>query len=497
LSECHEAHLPFSEEIGRLTDLEKPEVFRSENKAQLEAKKVENETVLVEEAKSQVDLETTSQQRLESEAGEARVEAGWTKTHVAAARANRSQPDHPEKLVAKETLAQAKLSKLDYDRLADKERLEATKVECKRLAAEEPNWQTGLERSKQEELKAKAGRGAHRVSLSTRKSTKSLLAIAQATRRSSRLLCHSLSEEVLTGFEAERQAEFEIMGQEKQDTQVILAQQETERSNKLSAVEAATRSQSNHQDTLAANEVAKRTRSERIGQDRLVEGFAAKEIQQERQAAEEAERKTESELIEQERPEAEAELRKTLLVTREAIRFEPHRQETSASQEAALRVKSERIEQAKQGVGGGIAAMRAKLERVEQEHLAEEKSKAQLGTSKRLKRPQLKQTLSNHRGHKQQTHLEERLNDELNHIIQDIWRLGDPNVPAATFGAIFDDDAVQQRYEALAATLKAAKKRGILTYSSPILLKGMHDKVMVTLVDQSPLGSKKEETGQS
>jgi hypothetical protein len=38
----------------------------------------------------------------------------------------------------------------------------------------------------------------------------------------------------------------------------------------------------------------------------------------------------------------------------------------------------------------------------------------------------------------------------------------------------------------LAATLKAAKKRGIVTYKSPILLKGAHDKVMVNLVDTSP-----------
>ena len=46
----------------------------------------------------------------------------------------------------------------------------------------------------------------------------------------------------------------------------------------------------------------------------------------------------------------------------------------------------------------------------------------------------------------------------------------------------------------MAATLKAAKKRGIVTYKSPILLKGAHDKVMVNLVDTSPQGESKTTT---
>lgn len=87
--------------------------------------------------------------------------------------------------------------------------------------------------------------------------------------------------------------------------------------------------------------------------------------------------------------------------------------------------------------------------------------------------------------------VEERLNNELVRLVADIWRVGDPAKPQVPFGQLFDDDGVQQHYEGLAATLKAAKKRGIVTYKSPILLKGAHDKVMVNLVDQSPLGSKK------
>ncbi|KAL7546733.1 hypothetical protein ACHAWF_010063 [Thalassiosira exigua] len=84
---------------------------------------------------------------------------------------------------------------------------------------------------------------------------------------------------------------------------------------------------------------------------------------------------------------------------------------------------------------------------------------------------------------------QERLNNELEQLVKDIWRVGDPAKPQVPFGELFDDDDVQQHYEGLAATLKAAKKRGIVTYKSPILLKGAHDKVMVNLVDKSPLGA--------
>jgi len=34
---------------------------------------------------------------------------------------------------------------------------------------------------------------------------------------------------------------------------------------------------------------------------------------------------------------------------------------------------------------------------------------------------------------------------------------------------------------------------GIVTYTSPILLKGAHDKVVIDLVDKSPLGSREED----
>lgn len=74
------------------------------------------------------------------------------------------------------------------------------------------------------------------------------------------------------------------------------------------------------------------------------------------------------------------------------------------------------------------------------------------------------------------------------------WRVGDPEKPQVAFGELFDDEQTQQHYEGLAATLKAAKKRGIVTYKSPILLKGAHDKVMVNLVDTSSPQGESETT---
>ena len=63
---------------------------------------------------------------------------------------------------------------------------------------------------------------------------------------------------------------------------------------------------------------------------------------------------------------------------------------------------------------------------------------------------------------------QERLNNELQQLVIDIQRVGEG--PQVLFGELFDDDEVQQHYEGLAATLKAAKKRECcpLPYSSRV-----------------------------
>jgi hypothetical protein len=53
---------------------------------------------------------------------------------------------------------------------------------------------------------------------------------------------------------------------------------------------------------------------------------------------------------------------------------------------------------------------------------------------------------------------------------------------SVNFGPLYD--ATQDIFEALAGTLKTAKKRGVVDYSAPILLKGPSDKVAVVLLKE-------------
>jgi len=72
-------------------------------------------------------------------------------------------------------------------------------------------------------------------------------------------------------------------------------------------------------------------------------------------------------------------------------------------------------------------------------------------------------------------------------IQQDIKRLGEVKDGKHTvkFGILYDDDKVQQYYEALVGTLKAAKKRGIISFQSQLLLKGAHDNEDIVLLKET------------
>jgi hypothetical protein len=50
-----------------------------------------------------------------------------------------------------------------------------------------------------------------------------------------------------------------------------------------------------------------------------------------------------------------------------------------------------------------------------------------------------------------------------------------------TFGDLFRNDEVQNTFESLAGTLKAAKRRKVISYSSELLLQGVHDKELIIL----------------
>ena len=68
---------------------------------------------------------------------------------------------------------------------------------------------------------------------------------------------------------------------------------------------------------------------------------------------------------------------------------------------------------------------------------------------------------------------------ELQHQVKLLGELGADGKHSVAFGVLYEK--TQDIFEALAGTLKAAKKRGVVTYDSPLLLKGAHDKIRIVL----------------
>lgn len=52
------------------------------------------------------------------------------------------------------------------------------------------------------------------------------------------------------------------------------------------------------------------------------------------------------------------------------------------------------------------------------------------------------------------------------------------------FGVLFNDDRCANIFEALVGTLKAAKKRKVVSFQSELLLQGVHDNVDVILLQE-------------
>jgi hypothetical protein len=74
---------------------------------------------------------------------------------------------------------------------------------------------------------------------------------------------------------------------------------------------------------------------------------------------------------------------------------------------------------------------------------------------------------------------------EISLLVNFIRSTGKPNSSSGkyetTFGDLFRNDEVQNTFESLAGTLKAAKRRKVISYSSELLLQGVHDKELITL----------------
>nr|XP_055180702.1 costars family protein ABRACL isoform X1 [Nyctereutes procyonoides] len=74
---------------------------------------------------------------------------------------------------------------------------------------------------------------------------------------------------------------------------------------------------------------------------------------------------------------------------------------------------------------------------------------------------------------------------EVNLLVEEIHRLGSKNADgklSVKFGVLFRDDKCANLFEALVGTLKAAKRRKIVTYTGELLLQGVHDDVDIILL---------------
>ncbi|KAI5944427.1 Costars family protein ABRACL [Manis javanica] len=74
---------------------------------------------------------------------------------------------------------------------------------------------------------------------------------------------------------------------------------------------------------------------------------------------------------------------------------------------------------------------------------------------------------------------------EVNLLVEEIHRLGSKNADgklSVKFGVLFRDDKCANLFEALVGTLKAAKRRKIVTYPGELLLQGVHDDVDIILL---------------
>lgn len=74
---------------------------------------------------------------------------------------------------------------------------------------------------------------------------------------------------------------------------------------------------------------------------------------------------------------------------------------------------------------------------------------------------------------------------EVNLLVEEIHRLGSRNADgklSVKFGVLFQDDRCANLFEALVGTLKAAKRRKIVTYAGELLLQGVHDDVDIVLL---------------
>ncbi|KAK3522723.1 hypothetical protein QTP86_030803 [Hemibagrus guttatus] len=76
---------------------------------------------------------------------------------------------------------------------------------------------------------------------------------------------------------------------------------------------------------------------------------------------------------------------------------------------------------------------------------------------------------------------------EVTLLVNEIHRLGSRNADgkiSVKFGVLFSDDQCANLFEALVGTLKAAKRRKVITFQGELLLQGVHNNVDVILLQE-------------
>ncbi|KAL2081836.1 hypothetical protein ACEWY4_021654 [Coilia grayii] len=74
---------------------------------------------------------------------------------------------------------------------------------------------------------------------------------------------------------------------------------------------------------------------------------------------------------------------------------------------------------------------------------------------------------------------------EVSLLVEEIRRLGTENADgkiSVKFGVLFNDDKCANLFEALVGTMRAAKRKKIITFQGELLLQGVHDDVDVILL---------------
>ncbi|XP_068087784.1 costars family protein ABRACL [Hyperolius riggenbachi] len=76
---------------------------------------------------------------------------------------------------------------------------------------------------------------------------------------------------------------------------------------------------------------------------------------------------------------------------------------------------------------------------------------------------------------------------EIKLLVEQMHRLGKRDgdgMLKVKFGVLFNDDTCANLFEAMVGTLKAAKRKKIVTYAGELLLQGVHDNTEILLLQE-------------